>query len=236
MKEILGNVRRTIHDFDMIKDGDHVAVGLSGGKDSMALLYYLKQFQRFSPMKYELSAVMIDLGFENFDIDRTAQYCQKLGVNFIVEKTNIAKVVFEIREEKNPCSLCANMRRGTLGTVMKREGMNVLALGHHEDDAIETFMMNLLYTGKLDTLDQKYYLSRKEITVIRPLINVKEEQIKNAVVQCDIPVTKSPCPMDKATKRETTKHLLASIYNDVAYSRESILRAMKNKEHFNLWF
>ncbi len=236
MKEILGNLRRTIHDFDMIKEDDHIAVGLSGGKDSMILLYYLKQFQRFSPIKYKLSAIMIDLGFGNFNIGKTKDFCEELGVDLIVEKTNIAKVVFEVRKEKNPCGLCSNMRRGTLGTVMKREGMNVLALGHHEDDAIETFMMNLLYTGKLKTLDQKKYLSRSKSTVIRPLINVKEKQIINAVLEYKIPVTKSPCPMDKATKREKTKKMLESIYGDVLYSRESILRSMKNKEQFNLWF
>lgn len=236
MRHILGNMRRTIQENDMILDNDRVAVGLSGGKDSMTLLFMLKNFQRFSPIKYDLEAILIDLGFETLDITATENFCNDLGIKLHIEKTNIARVVFEARNEKNPCSLCANMRRGALATVMKRENLNVLALGHHNDDAIETLFMNLLYAGKINTFEKKAYLSRSDIHVVRPLINVSESEITSAVRRLEIPVTKSPCPMDKNTTREKTKKMLDEIYSNIPNSRKSIINAMKNKDQFKLWF
>lgn len=236
MKSLLGNLRRTIQENDMIKDGDRVAVGLSGGKDSMVLLYALKHFQRFSPMKFELAAATIDLGFDTFDLTRTQEFCDEIGVPLFIEETNIAKIVFDTRDEKNPCSLCANMRRGALMTLLNKEGYNVLALGHHSDDAIETMFMNLFYTGKLNTFGYKAHLSRSNVDVIRPLLNVKEVDIIGTVNKENIPVTKSPCPMDKNTTREKTKNLLKDIYKDIPNSRQSILSAMKNEDQFQLWF
>jgi tRNA(Ile)-lysidine synthetase-like protein len=236
MKSLLGNLRRTIQENDMIKDGDRVAVGLSGGKDSMVLLYALKKFQRFSPIQYDLAAATINLGFDNFDLTATREFCQALEVPFLVEDTNIAKIVFEARQEKNPCALCANMRRGALMTLLNKEGYNVLALGHHSDDAIETLFMNMLYTGKFSTLDYKAHLSRSDVHVIRPFMNVKEADIIGAVNKEGIPVTKSPCPMDKNTTREKMKNLLRDIYKDIPTSRQSILKAMKNEDQFKLWF
>lgn len=236
MKSLLGNLRRTIQENSLIQDGDRVAVGLSGGKDSMVLLYALKKFQRFSPIQYDLAAATINLGFDNFDLSKTKTFCEKLEVPLLIEETNIAKIVFEAREEKNPCALCANMRRGALMTLLNREGYNVLALGHHNDDAIETMFMNMFYTGKISTLDYKSYLSRSQVYVIRPLLNVKEADIIGAVNKENIPVTKSPCPMDKNTTREKIKNLLKSIYSDIPNSRQSITKAMKNEEQFKLWF
>ena len=236
MKSILGNLRRTIEKDNMIKAGDRIAVGLSGGKDSMAMLYYLKKFQRFSSIKYDLEAVTIDLGFNNFDITKTADFCKELNVPFHVEKTQIAQIVFEARNEKNPCSLCSTMRRGALTNLMKEHNLNVLALGHHSDDAIETMFMNLLYSGKVSTLEKSYHLTRSDVNVIRPFINITEADIIGAVNKNNIPVTKSPCPMDKATTREKTKDLLKALYKDIPSSRKSILRAMKNEEQLNLWF
>ncbi len=236
MKSLLGNLRRTIQENDMIKDGDKVAVGLSGGKDSMVLLYALKKFQRFSPIKYELAAATINLGFDNFDLTKTKEFCELLEVPLFIEETNIAKIVFEAREEKNPCALCANMRRGALMTLLNKEGYNVLALGHHSDDAIETMFMNMFYTGKLSTLDYKAFLSRSEVSVIRPFMNVKEADIIGTVNKEGIPVTKSPCPMDKNTTREKIKTLLKGIYSDIPGSRQSIVKSMKNEEQFKLWF
>jgi len=236
MKSLLGNLRRTIQENKLIQDGDKVAVGLSGGKDSMVLLYALKKFQRFSPIQYDLAAATINLGFDNFDLSKTKDFCNTLGVPLFIEETNIAKIVFEAREEKNPCALCANMRRGALMTLLNREGYNVLALGHHSDDAIETMFMNLFYTGKLSSLDYKSYLSRSKVHVIRPFLNVKEADIIGAVNKESIPVTKSPCPMDKNTTREKIKNLLRGIYGDIPNSRQSIVKAMKNEEQFNLWF
>ena len=236
MKSLLGNLRRTIQENNLIQNGDRVAVGLSGGKDSMVLLYALKKFQKFSPIKYDLAAATIDLGFNNFDLSKTRAFCEDLGVPLLIEETNIAKIVFEAREEKNPCALCANMRRGALMTLLNREGYNVLALGHHSDDAVETLFMNMFYTGKLSTLDYKSYLSRSQVYVVRPFLNVKEADIIGAVNKENIPVTKSPCPMDKNTTREKVKNLLKGIYSDIPNSRQSILKAMKNQDQFKLWF
>lgn len=236
MKSLLGNLRKTVQENNMIVDGDRVAVGLSGGKDSMVLLYALKKFQRFSPMKFDLAAATINLGFDNFDLTATKEFCESIDVPLFIEDTHIAKVVFETRQEKNPCALCANMRRGALMTLLNTEGYNVLALGHHSDDAIETYFMNMLYTGKLKTLDRKSYLSRSEVNVIRPFINVKEADIIGAVNKENIPVTKSPCPMDKNTTREKIKLLLRDIYCDIPNSRQSILKSMTNEEQFKLWF
>lgn len=236
MRSILGNMRRTIQENNMIHNNDRIAVGLSGGKDSMTLLYMLKNFQRFSPMKYEMEAILIDLGFDTLDVTSTEKFCQNLGIKLHIEKTNIAKVVFETRKEKNPCSLCANMRRGALATVMNRENLNILALGHHNDDAIETLFMNMFYAGKINTFEKKAYLSRTDIYVIRPLINVSEDAISSAVERLNIPITKSPCPMDKNTTREKTKKMLDEIYSTIPNSKKSILNAMKNKEQFKLWF
>lgn len=236
MKSILGNMRRTIQENNMIEENDRVAVGLSGGKDSMTLLYMLKNFQRFSPIKYDLEAVLIDLGFDTLDIGSTVEFCNNLGVKLHIENTNISKVVFETRKEKNPCSLCANMRRGALTTVMNRENLNVLALGHHNDDAIETLFMNMFYAGRINTFERKAYLSRSDIYVIRPLINVSEDAISSAVKRLNIPVTKSPCPMDKNTTREKTKKMLDEIYTSIPNSKKSIINSMKNKDQFKLWF
>lgn len=236
MKSLLGNLRRTVQENKLIQDGDRVAVGLSGGKDSMVLLYALKKFQHFSPIQYDLAAATINLGFDNFDLTQTKAFCEQLEVPLLIEETNIAKIVFEAREEKNPCALCANMRRGALMTLLNREGYNVLALGHHNDDAIETMFMNMFYTGKISTLDYKSYLSRSQVHVIRPLLNVKEADIIGAVNKENIPVTKSPCPMDKNTTREKIKNLLKGIYSDIPNSRQSITKAMKNEEQFKLWF
>ncbi len=236
MKSVLGNVRRTIQENNLIVDGDRVAVGVSGGKDSMALIYILKAFQRFSPMKYDLCAATIDLGFNNFDILKTKKFCEEIGVPFIVEKTNISDIVFKTREEKNPCSLCANMRRGALASLLNNNGYNVLALGHHSDDAVETMFMNMLYTGKIKTLEYKSFLSKTEITVIRPFLNTKEADIKGIVNKYDIPITKNPCPVDNKTTREEVKNLLKDIYKSVPNSRQSILTSMKNEDQFKLWW
>ena len=236
MSSILGTLRKTIQEHDLILPGDRIAVGLSGGKDSTALLWALKRFQRFSPIPYSLEAITISNGFEDMDFGPMKQLCRELDVPYHIEETDIATIVFDVRKEKNPCALCATMRRGALAQVMKARDLNVLALGHHADDALETFFMNMLYTGKLSTLEIKSYLSRSQVTVIRPLIGCSENEVIGLVRQQNLPVIKSVCPVDKNTKREEIHQLLKGIYQSIPHSRASLLTAMKNEEQFGLWF
>lgn len=235
MNNILGCLRKTIQDHEMIQPGDRIAVGLSGGKDSMALLHELGRFRKFSPITFELEAITIDLGFNNFNLDAAKDFCNDLEVPYTIEKTDIAKIVFEIRNEKNPCALCANMRRGALSKVMKERNLNVLALGHHADDALSTLFLNMLYAGKLNSLEYRSFLSRTGITVIRPFLDTSESDIIGFVKKQEIPVLKSPCPMDHHTKREDMAQLLKTIYKENPHSRKNLLTAMRNEAQCNLF-
>lgn len=236
MSAVLGTLRKTIQEHDLIMPGDRIAVGLSGGKDSTALLWALKRFQRFSPVHYELEAITISNGFDGMDFTPMKDLCSELEVPYHIEETDIAKIVFDIRREKNPCSLCATMRRGALAQVMNHKRLNVLALGHHADDAIETLLMNMLYTGKMSTLEIKSHLSRSGITVIRPLIGSSEKEVIGLVRQEKLPVIQSTCPVDKSTTREEVHQLLKGLYQSIPHSRASLLSAMKNEKQLNLWF
>jgi len=235
MNNILGQLRKTIQDQNMIQPNDRIAVGLSGGKDSMVLLYLLKQFQRFSPTPFHLEALTIDLGFDNFNLEEAKQYCQSLDIPYHIIKTDIAKIVFEIRDEKNPCALCANMRRGALTKAMQEHNLNCLALGHHADDALATLYLNMLYSGKLNTLEYKSYLTRSEVTVIRPLLDTAEADIIHFIKAKAIPVLKSPCPMDRHTKREEVGLMLKELYKTIPNSRKNMLTAMRNATQCNLF-
>lgn len=235
MNNILGQLRKTIQNQNMIKPGDRVAVGLSGGKDSMALLYLLNQFKKFSPIFFQLEAITIDLGFDNFNLDAARQFCEAIDVPYSIVKTDIAKIVFEIRDEKNPCALCANMRRGALAKTMQEKKLNVLALGHHADDALATLFLNMLYSGKLNTMEYKSYLSRSEITMIRPLLDTAEADIKHFIKDNQISVLKSPCPLDRHTKREEVGLMLKEIYKSIPNSRKNMLTAMRNAPQCNLF-
>jgi len=236
MKRVLGCIRKAVEEFNLIEDGDRVAVGVSGGKDSTVLLYALKLFQNFSPVKYELEAITISLGFDDFNIEPMKEFCKRIDVPYTVKETDIAKIVFDVRKEKNPCSLCANMRRGALHNVMKERNLNALALGHHCDDAIETLFMNMFYTGRINTFYPKTYLSRKKINVIRPIIYLAEKQIIGAHNRNELPLVESPCPADKKTTREEIKNLMKQIYKDIPQAREKLITAMKNEDQFKLWF
>lgn len=236
MKKVLGLMRRCIQDFNMIENGDKIGVGLSGGKDSMLLLYALKIYQKFSPEKFELEAFTVDLGFDGFDTETIFNYCNSLDIPFNLKRTNIKNVVFDIRQEKNPCSLCANMRRGAIHNSMKEKGFNKLALGHHSDDAIETLFLSIFYEGRFKTLPPKSYLTRKEIYVIRPFLYVPEEIIEKAIAKFEIPVINNPCISDKNTKREEIHILLENIYKEIPGARDKILTAIKNEEELKLWF
>lgn len=184
----------------MISEGDRVAVGISGGKDSAALLYILHQFKRHAPFDFELQAVYVHLGWP-IDLGPLARLTDKLGISFHVEETAIAKVVFERRQEKNPCALCANMRRGALHQAALALGCNKVALGHHIDDAIQTFMMNLIYTGLMGTFKPVTYLDRTDLHLIRPLILLPESTLASLVTREHLPLSENPCPISGSTKR-----------------------------------
>lgn len=235
MKKILGLMRKCIEDYDMIQDGDRIGVGVSGGKDSMTLLYALRRYQDFSQAKFELEAFTVDLGYEDFDTQPIVDFCRRIDVPLNIRRTNIKDVVFEIRDEKNPCSLCANMRRGAIHNSLVEKGFNKLALGHHADDAIDTFFLSMLYEGRMYTLPTSSYLTEKEITVIRPFLYLPEKNIISAVKRLDIPISKNPCQVDRSTKREEIRQLLEGIYADIPHARQKIFTALKNMDQDNFW-
>ncbi len=235
MKEILGCLRRADTDFHMIEEGDRVAVGVSGGKDSLVLLYALALYRKFSKAHFSLSAITLTLGFEPFDLTGIEKLCNELDVPYIVKKTQIGQVVFEERKEKNPCSLCAKMRRGALADLCVEHGFQKLALGHHRDDAIETLFLSMLYEGRIHTFHPSTYLSRKDITQIRPLCYVPEKHIVHIQRQYNLPVVKSPCPANGFTKREDIKDLLNLITARYPNARQLLLSALQNEEQYGLW-
>jgi len=236
MKKILGVMRKAIEEYKMIKEGDKLAVGVSGGKDSMLLLEALRRFQTFSPYKFDLLAVTVDLGFETQGIDKLENHYKENDINYEIIKTNISKIVFEEREEKNPCALCSKMRKGAINIRLNELGYNRLAMGHHADDLVETLFMSMFFEGRLKTFKPVTYLTRKEIYSIKPFIYLKEKQIINEVERSRIPVFKSSCPLDKETKREEIKNLMKDIYKDIPDGRERIITAIKNSDKVELWW
>lgn len=216
MQKLLSRVRSCVDRYSMIKDGDRIAVGVSGGKDSLALLCVLSELRKFYPEKYDLCALMLDMGFDASetvgaapsDTSEIAELCSRLGVEFHVKRTETARVIFDVRKESNPCSLCARMRRGSLHDLAKEYGVNKLALGHHFDDAAETVMLNLFFEARIGCFSPVTYLSRKDLTMIRPLLLTEERDIKTFVKKASLPVMKSPCPMDKTSERAKMKDML----------------------------
>ena len=210
MQEIMGYIRRAVEEYRMIEDGDTVAVGVSGGKDSVALLAGLAGVRRFIGIEFTLKAITLDNCFngEEGDFSPIAGLCDALGVEYILRRTDIGQIIFGERGESNPCSLCARMRRGVLHDTAKANGCNKIALGHHFDDAVETFLMNLFNEGRIGCFSPVSYLSRKDLTMIRPLIFATEREVRNAVNRAGLPVVKSKCPVDGCTERQWTKEFL----------------------------
>ncbi len=230
IQTIMGQARRAIDDFNMINDGDKIGIGLSGGKDSITLLYTLAYLRRFYPKKFSIIAITINPGTENFNTENLEKLCKELDVEYIVYKSDISKIVFDIRKEKNPCSLCANLRRGMLNSVAIEHGCNKIALGHHNDDVIETLLMSLFLNGNFYTFSPVTYLSRSNITVIRPLIYASEKDIRTAAKEKNFPVLEKYCPYDGLTKREYMKDLLKTLRKDIPKIKENIFGAIKRSD------
>ena len=229
-KLLLSYTRRAVDDYSMINEGDKIAVGVSAGKDSLALLCALSQLRRFYPKKFELIAITVDMGFDGMDFSPIKNFCEDLNVEYHVVPTQISKIIFDVRKESNPCSLCAKMRRGALHTAAKELGCNKVALGHHFDDVVETFMLNLFYEGRLGCFQPVTYLSRIDLHVIRPLIYMPEKDVRYFANKVELPVISSPCPADKNTERENMKQLLASIEKENKGLRYRIFGAIQRGE------
>lgn len=233
MQKLLSKARQAIKDFDMIQENDKIAVGLSGGKDSLTLLHILKNYQRFSPQKFDLIAITLNMG----GIDNSPLYslCDKLEVPFYEIQTDIKEIVFDIRNEKNPCSLCANLRRGALNDNAKKLGCTKVALGHHKDDAVETLMMSMLYEGRISCFSPKTHLDRKDITVIRPMVYIDESSIKKIAKDQNYPIIENPCPANGKTNRQNIKDLLSEINSSIPGSKKHIFGALNNSEKLFIW-
>ena len=234
MQKMLGYMRKAIDEYNMIEDGDKIAVALSGGKDSTTMLLGLKNLQRFYPKKFEIIGITINPGFEFFDSSDLRALCDKLNVPFFEEFSHTKEIVFDIRNEKNPCSLCANLRRGILNSVAKREGCNKIALGHNEDDVLETFFLNLLYAGNINTFAPVSYMDRSQITLIRPLIYAPEKEIRSFIKRSGITVMPKTCPMDGVSKRESMKDMLFKLSLEIPNVRANIMGAIK-RANINGW-
>lgn len=226
MKRMLSFVRRAVDDYVMIEDGDRIAVGVSGGKDSLALLATLAALKRFYPKRFEIVGITVDMGFEGADYSPVEDFCRSLDVEYKVVKTEIAKIIFDVREESNPCSLCAKMRRGSLHAAAQEMGCNKVALGHHYDDAVETFMMNLFFEGRIGCFSPTTYLSNRKIHLIRPMIYATEKDVQYFARRQELPVVKSLCPEDHATEREKMKNLLGELERENKGIKHRIFHAM----------
>lgn len=230
LQHLYSYVRKAIEEFNMIDEGDKIAIGISGGKDSLTLLYALKGIQRFYPKKFDLMAVTVDLGLEGFDTTPIKKLCDELEVPYLVVKTEIAQIIFNDRKEKHPCSLCAKMRKGALNNAVLEHGYNKVAYAHHKDDVVETMLMSLLYEGRFHSFPPKTNLEGKEICVIRPMIYINEADIKGFEKKFNLPVqtNKKVCPADGYTKREYAKDLLKQLNHENPGCKERMFSAILN--------
>lgn len=238
MRKILSLTIRAIEEYKMIANGDHIAVGLSGGKDSIVLLKALSLYQKFSPNKFELSAIHIDLGFKDVAenrFDEIQKFCDNLNIPFYIVKTDLYHVIFEDRKENRPCSLCSKMRRGALNNKAVEIKANKVALGHNKEDLIETFLLSFIYEGRLAVFKPTSYLDRTNITVIRPLILNAEGDIKATAKRLNMPVLNNPCPMDKTSQRAYMKDLTKHICKDIPFAKDRMFDAIINPQRYDLF-
>lgn len=228
LQQLMSQTRRAIDDYGMIHTGDKIAIGISGGKDSLTLLYALHGLQRFYPEKFDLEAITVNLGNPDFDLSHIRHLCETMQIPYTVVKTEIAQIVFEERKEKNPCSLCAKMRKGALNDAVKKLDCNKIAYAHHKDDIVETMMMSLIYEGHFYSFPPITHLDRTNLTVIRPLMYVSEADVKGFCRKYQLPVVKSPCPADGYTKRQYVKDLLRKLNLENPGVKERMFSAIIN--------
>ena len=227
LNEFSGTVRRAVDDYHMISEGDRIAVGISGGKDSMLLLAVMNHLRTYYPIPFSLEAITIELGFEGMDFTPVQQFCDELGIPYTCLKTDIKEIVFDVRKEDNPCSLCSKMRRGAINDAITQRGIHKLALGHHFDDAVETFMMSLLFEGRISCFRPVTFLDRSGVTQIRPLVYAGEKKIANLAAELQLPIVENSCPEDKTSKRYEIKKLLAQMSQDYTDLKSKIFGAMQ---------
>ena len=227
MQRLCGLMRKAVQQYEMLAPGDRVLVGVSGGKDSLTLLTVLAALRSYYPAPFELMAITIDMGLGGMDFSPVEALCRSLDVGFYCKKTEIGPIIFDYRKEKNPCSMCAKMRRGALNDAIRELGFHKVALGHHFDDAVETFMMSLLFEGQLSCFQPVTYLDRTGVTQIRPLIYTGEQRIANLAWQLELPIVENPCPQDKGSKRYEIKQLLKTLGKDYPDMRSKIFGAMQ---------
>lgn len=228
LQQMLSVVRKAVDEFQMIETGDRIAAGVSGGKDSLAMLAALRELQRFYPHSYSLEAVTVDLGFPNVDFSMIGEFCQKLQVPFTKVDTTIGEIIFDSRKEKNPCSLCAKMRKGALNQAAKELNCNKIAYAHHKDDVVETMLLSLIFEGRFHTFSPVTYWDRMKLTLIRPMIFMDEADIIGFQNKYQLPAAKSPCPADGHTKREYAKELLKGLNRDYAGTKQRMFTAVLN--------
>ncbi|MBO4330875.1 MAG: tRNA 2-thiocytidine biosynthesis protein TtcA [Oscillospiraceae bacterium] len=227
MEQLAGLIRRCVEDYDMISEGDRIAVGLSGGKDSAALLCAMSSLRRYYPKHFELVGVTVGLGFEGMDFTPVKELCDRLDVPYYYLDTDIRSVVFDMRREKNPCALCVKMRKGAFNDKLRELGVNKAALGHHMDDAVETFLMSLIYEGRISCFEPVTLMDRSGITQIRPMLYAEEKRITSLVSRYSLPVVKSTCPMDKNSKREAAREIMFTLSRERRDFKIKTFRAMQ---------
>lgn len=228
LQQLLSFTRKAVDEYQMIETGDKIAVGISGGKDSLTLLYALAGLRRFYPKPFDLIAITVDLGYEKFHTEKIEKLCQELDVPYHVVKTDIARILFEERKESNPCSLCAKMRKGALNEAVKKLGCNKVAYAHHKDDIVETMILSLIFEGRFHSFSPKSYLDRMDLTVIRPMMYVNEADVIGFQRKYDLPVEKSRCPVDGLTKRQYAKDLIHQLELDHPGARQRMFTAILN--------
>ena len=228
LQQVLSYVRRAADDYHMIQEGDRIAVGISGGKDSLTLLYALHGLKRFYPNHFELSAVTVDLGYEACDFSPVVELCKELNVPYHIVKTDIAHILFEDRKEPNPCSLCAKMRKGALNQEVKKMGCNKVAYAHHKDDIVETMLLSLFFEGRFYSFSPRTYLDRMDLTVIRPIMFVDEADVIGFMHKYELPVVKSRCPIDGLTKRQYAKELVRTLNKEHPGVKQRMFTAILN--------
>ena len=228
LQKLMSLTRKAVDEFHMIQEGDKIAVGISGGKDSLTMLYALNGLRRFYPQHFTIEAITVSLGYEGFNLEPIKALCKELEVPYTIVDTEIGKIIFEERKEDNPCSLCAKMRKGAFNEKAKELGCNKIAYAHHKDDVVETLLMSLILEGRIHTFSPVTYLDRMDLTLIRPLIYVDEADVKGFMNKYSLPVVKNPCPADGYTQREYAKQLVASLSHEHPGTKERMFTAILN--------